>query len=159
MAEIPHLSVGRKEVWEVNFPNASDRICSKYTSKCIPMYEIVFKKIGFRLPFSPLFVTLLQWLELCPSQSHPFTLILRPLSWCASICESCLQKTCFLVFFFVRRETDRKGGRRWVTFCQGRRLFVDFEGGSTDFKERFLLVRPRTEVALSNVLKTIEKPH
>ena len=46
-----------------------------------------------------------------------------------------------------------------VTFRQDRRLFTDFEGGMIDFKERFLLVRPQTEVALSNVLKTVERPH
>jgi len=72
-AKISHLSVGRKEDWEVNFPNTSDQICSKYTANRIPMYETVFKEMGFRLSFSLLFVNLLQWLELCPSQFHPHT--------------------------------------------------------------------------------------
>jgi hypothetical protein len=37
-AEIPHLSVGRKEYWEVNFTNASDRICSEYTANRCSKY-------------------------------------------------------------------------------------------------------------------------
>jgi len=57
--EISYLSVGRKEDWEVNFLNTSERICSKYAANRIPMYETVFKVMGFKLPFSPLFVTLL----------------------------------------------------------------------------------------------------
>lgn len=65
--EIPHLSVGRKEDREVNFANTSDWICSKYDANRIPMYETIFKEMGFRLPFSSLYVTMLQWLELCHS--------------------------------------------------------------------------------------------
>lgn len=70
-SEVPHLLVGREEDWEVNFPQVSYRICSKYPAHRIPMYEMVFKDMYFRLPFSPLFVAVLQWLELCPSQLHP----------------------------------------------------------------------------------------
>lgn len=29
-----------------------------------------------------------------------------------------------------------KGGRKWVTLYQDKRLFADFEGGVADFKER-----------------------
>jgi len=114
----------------------------------------------FRLPFSPLFVALLQWLELCPSQLHPrsypyvkaFGLVCQYLRVSPS-------KDLFFSIFYVRREADNEDGRKWVTLCQSRKLFVDFEEGPPDFKGRFFLVRLRTEVALSNVLKMIERPH
>lgn len=158
--EIPHLSVGRKEDWEVNLPSTSDQICSKYTANCIPMYVTIFKEMGFTLPFSPLFVTLLQWMELFPSQlhSHSYPYVKAFDLVCQNLQVS-PYKDLFFSIFSVRIETDRKGRRKWVTLCQSRRLFADFEGGFTNFKERFLLVRPRTKVALSNVLKTIERPH
>lgn len=37
----------------------------------IPMYEAVFKEVGFRLPFSPFQVSVFEWLEMCPSQLKP----------------------------------------------------------------------------------------
>jgi hypothetical protein len=53
--EIPHLSVGRKEDWEVNFLSTSDRICSKYVANRIPMYETVFKEMGVQAPVLAVF--------------------------------------------------------------------------------------------------------
>jgi len=93
-AEIPHLSVGRKEDWEVSFPNTSDRICSKYIVDRIPMFETVFKEIGFRLPFSPIQISLFQRLALCPSQLHlnsyPFIKAFELV--CQYLCVSPLQR-------------------------------------------------------------------
>ena len=160
-AEIPHLSFGRKEDWEVNFPSTLYRIFSKYTANCIPMYEMVFKEMGFRLPFSPFQISLFQWLALSPSQLHPksypfikaFELVYRYL--CVSP-----SKDLYFNVFSVRRDTNRKGGRKWGCFRQNENLFDAFGVCTVDsFKERFFLVRPRTEAALSNVLKTIEGPH
>jgi len=44
-------------------------------------------------------------------------------------------------------------------FRQDKKLFDAFEGEADNFKEQFFLVRSRTEVSLSNVLNTVERPH
>jgi len=118
------------------------------------------KRWGFKPLLSPLFVTLLQWLELCPSQLHPHSYpYVKAFKLLCQYLRVKLSKDLFFSIFSVRRETDRKGGRRWISFDQSKRLFAEFEGGSTVFKDRFFLVRPWTKVALSNVLKMIERPH
>jgi len=46
-AKIPHCLIGRREDWEVNLPNTSDRICSRFSANRIPMYEAFFPRDGF----------------------------------------------------------------------------------------------------------------
>jgi len=46
-----------------------------------------------------------------------------------------------------------------VSFRQRTVLFKAFTSEATKFQTRFSLVRPRTEVALSSVLKVVERPH
>jgi len=45
---------GRSEDWEVILPSNSDRVCSQHRENKFPMYKVVFKDMGFRLPFSNL---------------------------------------------------------------------------------------------------------
>jgi len=45
--EIPFSSIGRSEDWEVLLPSTSDLVCSEYENHVFPMYEVVFKHIGF----------------------------------------------------------------------------------------------------------------
>jgi len=145
----------------VNFPSTSDQICSKYVANYIPTSEAVFKEMGFRLPFSPFQVGLFQWLELCPSQLHPNSYpFIKAFKLVCQYLHVSPSKDLFFSIFFVRWETNIKGGLKWVSFRQNERLFDAFELGTADgFKEWFFLMRPRTKIALSNMLKTIEKPH
>jgi len=68
---IPRCFIGRREDWEMIPPTISDRVCSQFLVNRIPMYEAVFREMGFRLPFSPFHVGVFEWLELCPSQLNP----------------------------------------------------------------------------------------
>lgn len=69
--EIPFSSVGRSEDWEVVLLRTSNRVCSEYENHIFPMYEVVFKDMGFQLPFSDFQRVLLCWTKLSPSQIHP----------------------------------------------------------------------------------------
>jgi len=70
-ARIPRCLIGGREDWEMIPPTISDRICSQFLANHIPMYETVFREMGFRLPFSSFQVIVFEWLELCPSQLTP----------------------------------------------------------------------------------------
>jgi len=71
--EIPYSSVGRAEDGEVVLPGTSDRVCSEYENHVFPMYEVVFKDMGFQLPFSDFQREVLCWTKLKPSQVHPIS--------------------------------------------------------------------------------------
>ncbi|PNX69348.1 hypothetical protein L195_g064390, partial [Trifolium pratense] len=45
------------EDFEVRIPTARHRICSNWAWGTIPMYEIAFKHLGIRLPFTDLEVS------------------------------------------------------------------------------------------------------
>jgi len=68
--EIPFSSVDRNEDWEVVLPSTSDRVCSKYKNYIFHIYEVVFKDMGFQLPFSNFEREVLRWTKLSPSQIH-----------------------------------------------------------------------------------------
>jgi len=70
-ARIPRCLIGRREDWEIILPTISDRVCSRFSAICIPMYEAVFQEMGFRFPFCSLQVSVFDWMELCPSQLSP----------------------------------------------------------------------------------------
>ena len=65
----------------------------------------------------------------------------------------------FFALFTIQRGLDKDGGHTWVSFRQRTVLFEAFTSEVTKFQTRFFLVRPRTEVALSSVLKVVERPH
>jgi len=69
-SKIPFSSVSRSEDWEVVLPT-SDRVCSEYENHVFPMYDVVFKDMGFRLCFSNFQREVLCWTKLSPSQIHP----------------------------------------------------------------------------------------
>ena len=52
-------------------PTSDARICSEFTEYAFPMYEIVFRDLGLRLPFSDLQAGVFNHLNLAPSQLHP----------------------------------------------------------------------------------------
>jgi hypothetical protein len=52
VGEAPFDSIGEVGDWELVLPSTSDRVCSEHENYVFPMYEVVFKDMGFRLPFS-----------------------------------------------------------------------------------------------------------
>lgn len=156
---VPHYPIDRKEDWEILLPKAADRVCSRFPRDRFPMYETTFKEVGFRLPFSSFQIGVLEWLEVCPSQLRPdcfaymsaFELVCRFLRLSAS-------RDLFFAIFAVRRNLDTDGGCSWVSFYQRTSLFEVFGAGVAEFRERFFLVRPRTETALQSVSKMVDRP-
>jgi hypothetical protein len=57
--KILYSSIGRREDWRVNLPRTSGRVCLQYTRNRFPMYEVIFKDVGFRLPFSSFQISVL----------------------------------------------------------------------------------------------------
>jgi hypothetical protein len=118
------------------------------------MYEATFKEVSFRLPFSSFQISVLEWLEVCPSQLRPdcFAYMMAFESVCRFL-RLHASKDLFFAIFTVRRDLDKDGGFNWVSFCQRTVLFEAFGSGVAGFSEGFFLVRPKTEVAISSVLK------
>ena len=146
-SEIPFSSVGRYEDWEVVLPCISDRVCSKYENYVFPMYEVVFKDMSFRLPFSDFQREVFRWTKLSPSQIHPNSYaFMRAFELVCKYLEVPAFKNVFYTIFTVQREND------WVSFRQTKKMFEIFAGKVRSFKERFLLVRPKSEAALNTLL-------
>jgi len=124
------------------------------------MYEAVFREMGFRLPFSSFQVSVFEWLELCPSQLNPASFAyLKAFELVCYFLRLPATKELFLAIFTIQRGLDKDGGFNLVSFRQRQVLFEVFTSETMRFQERFFLVRPRTEVALNNVLKVVECPH
>jgi hypothetical protein len=122
------------------------------------MYEATFKDVGFRLPFSPFQISVLEWLEVCPSQLRPdcFAYMMAFESVCRFL-QLIVFKDLFFTIFTVRRNVGKDGGFNWVSFHQRIALFEAFGSGVTRFHERFFLIRPKTEAAIISVLKVVER--
>ena len=58
----------------VMLPSTNARICSVYPNYSFAMYEIAFKDLGLRLPFTDFQTGVFMHLELAPSQLHPNSL-------------------------------------------------------------------------------------
>ena len=156
--EVPFKKVGDSSDWEQLVPSTSDRICSRFSDHCIPMYEVVFKEMGFRFPFTKFERGIIQWLDLAPSQLHPnafpfmraFELTCQHLGLTATT-------SFFFSVFALQRATGRGGGWTWVSFRQPKKFFDPFTDSVRGFKERYFLVRPKTSVARTNVLDTVKR--
>jgi len=157
---IPRCLIGRREDWEIILPTTSDRICSRFPANYIPMYEDVFREMGFRLPFSSFQVSVFEWLELCPSQLTPNSFAyLNTFELVCSFLRLPTTRELFFAIFTIQRGLDKDGGFNCMSFRQLQVLFEVFNSETTKFQARFFLVRPRTKVALSSVLKVMECPH
>jgi len=158
--KIPRCLIGKKEDWEINLPTISDKICSCFCASRVPMYEAVFQEVGFRLPFSAFQVSVFEWMELCPSQlsQNSFAYLMAFELVCCFL-RLPATKELFFAIFAVQRGLDKNGRHNWVSFRQRKMLFEAFNSETTKFQRRFFLVRPRTEVALSSVMKVVEHPH
>jgi hypothetical protein len=112
------------------------------------MYEVVFKDIGFRLPFSNFQREVLRWTKLSPTQIHPNSYaFMRAFELLCDYLRIPASKNVFFSFFTVQRGTD------WVSFRQTQKMFEIFAGKVRNFKERFILIRPSSAAALDNLLE------
>lgn len=57
--------------WVVSIPEVDEHVCSTYSPDLIPMYEIVFCEMGFRVSFTDFQIVVFNHLELAPNQLHP----------------------------------------------------------------------------------------
>ncbi|MCI39099.1 hypothetical protein A2U01_0060328, partial [Trifolium medium] len=66
--------ISSSEDWEIRIPGSSRRICSAWGWGTIPMYEIAFQQLGYRIPFTDLETAVFGHLRVSPSQLHPNSL-------------------------------------------------------------------------------------
>jgi len=151
VGEIPFGSIGEVGDWELVLPSTSDRVCSEYENHAFPMYEVVFKDMGFRLPFSNFQREMLRWTKLSPSQIHPNSYaFMRAFELVCDYLRIPTSKNVFFFFFTVQR------GANWVSFRQTQKMFEIFAWKVRSFKESFFLVRPRSEAALDTLLEAVK---
>jgi len=152
MGEIPFTSVGKIEDWEVVLPSTSDRVCSEYNNYVFPLYEVVFKDMGFQLPLSDFQREVLHWTKLSPSQIHPNSYVfMRAFELVCQHLRVPPLKNLFYTIFTVQRGAD------WVSFRQTKKMFEIFTGKVQSFKERFFLVRPKSDAALDTLLEAAKE--
>jgi hypothetical protein len=65
--EAPFDLIGEGRDWELILPSTSNRVCSEYENSVFPMYEVIFKDMGFRLLFSNFQREVLRWTKLSPT--------------------------------------------------------------------------------------------
>ena len=105
--EIPFSSIGRSEDWEVLLPSTCDRVCSEYENHVFPMFEVVFKDMGFRLPFSYFQREVFRWTKLSPSQIHPNSYaFMRAFELLCEYLKVPTFKNVFFTIFIVQRGND-----------------------------------------------------
>ncbi|MCI18164.1 hypothetical protein A2U01_0039316, partial [Trifolium medium] len=67
-------NISTSEDWEIRIPESSRRICTAWGWGTIPMYEIAFQQLGYRMPFTDLETEVFGHLRVSPSQLHPNSL-------------------------------------------------------------------------------------
>ena len=115
------------------------------------MYEIAFKDLGLKLPFSDFQVGVFNHLELALSQLHPnsiafiraFELTCRFLRIGATI-------PLFFRVFHLQRQS-RGGRHNWVSLKQSKRMFRMYMDSVRGFKDKWYVMRPITQTALDSV--------
>jgi hypothetical protein len=151
VGEAPFGTIREVGDWELVLPSTSDRVCSEYENYVFPMYEVVFKDMGFRHPFSNFQRDVLRWTKLSPTQIHPNSYaFMRAFELLCDYLRIPASKNVFFSFFTVQR------GANWVSFRQTQKMFEIFAGKVRSFKERFFLVRPKSVAALHNLLEVAE---
>jgi hypothetical protein len=150
--EAPFDLIGEGRDWELIMLSKSDRVCSEYENYAFPMYEVVFKDMGFRLPFSNFQREVLHWTKLSPTQIHPNSYaFMRAFELLCDYLRIPTSKNVFFSFFTVQRGTD------WVSFRQTQKMFEIFAGKIRSFKERFFLVWPKSTAAQDNLLQAAKE--
>ena len=118
-AETPFCSIRRDEDLEVVIPSTSDIVCSQFPNYSFPMYEVVFKDVGFRLSFIDFQREVFRWTKLSPPPPA-FELVCQHLEIDPS-------KNLFFTVFIVQQGVGRGGGSGWVFFRQ-KEMFGIFAG-------------------------------
>ncbi|PNY10130.1 hypothetical protein L195_g006699 [Trifolium pratense] len=155
--------------FEVRIPTSRRRICSVWSWGTIPMYEIAFKHLGFKLPFSDLEVSIFRHLLVAPSQLHPNALaFIRAFELTCDHLGLGPTLPLFFYHFGLQRSCprgekakgkavkgaevpDTKGG--WVSFRQRERLFDMYEESVRGFKDLYYGVRPITLKGWQNFVR------
>ena len=104
----------RREDWEVYIPAAVHRICSIYEADCIPVFDIWFRELGFRLPFTDLQVGIFDHLRLAPSQLHPNVIaFIRAFEIVCEYLKIGVTLPLFFHIFCLQRSSDKLDGVVW----------------------------------------------
>jgi hypothetical protein len=118
VGEAPFGTIGEVRDWELVLPSTSSKVCSEYDNHVFPMYEVVFKDMGFRLPFSHFQREVLRWTKLSPTQIHPNSYaFMRAFELLCDYLHIPASKNVLFSFFTVQRGTD------WVSFRQTQKMF------------------------------------
>ncbi|CAJ2637853.1 unnamed protein product [Trifolium pratense] len=157
------------EDFEVRIPTARHRICGNWAWGTIPMYEIAFKHLGIRLPFTDLEVSIFRHLHLAPSQLHPNSLaFIKAFEKTAEYLGLGPTLPLFFYHFGLQRSCPRgeqakgklaKGApvpstkHGWVSLRQRKRLFDMFDESVRGFKSVFYGVRPITTKGWNNFVR------
>lgn len=101
-------------------------MCDTYTHNLIPMYEIVFREMGFRVSFTDFLISDFNHLELAPSQLHPNSIaFLRAFELTCQHLNIRVIVSLFIYYFTVQRKTEH-GRWGWVSLKHSKRLFRPF---------------------------------
>ncbi|KAL5058119.1 hypothetical protein RYX36_029723, partial [Vicia faba] len=134
-------------------PSIDARICSEFTEYGFPMYEIMFRDLGLKLPFSDFQAGVFCHLNLAPSQLHPnsiafllaFELTCRFLRIGAKI-------PLFFRVFHLQRQS--RGGRHSkVSLKHSKRLFKMYMDLVRGFKDKWYVLQPVTHTALDSLFE------
>ncbi|PNX61304.1 hypothetical protein L195_g060603, partial [Trifolium pratense] len=131
--------------WETHLPEEGKRICSPFTDDGFAMYELAFKELGFKLPFSRFECEVFGRLKVAPSQLHPnsmafiraYPILCRYLNVEATV------PLFFHIFKIQKQIVEEKQG--WVSLkhCSAK-IFKMFVESARGFKERYYVVKPVT---------------
>lgn len=138
------IDPARNVDWEVRIPFVKPKICSLYEEN-IPMYDVIFKDIGFRVPFLDFQKEVFKWLKLAPSHFHPN---LMAFIMAFEMMWGNLNLNLNIAFFFLvlnlQRGMDHDGGKIWVSLKQNTQFFNIITNFIRGFKDKYFAVRPIT---------------
>ncbi|MCI06482.1 hypothetical protein A2U01_0027542, partial [Trifolium medium] len=144
------------EDWEVRISSVSRRICSSFKWGTIPMYQIAFEHMGYRMPFTDFEMAVFYNLELSPSQLLPnYLAFIQAFEITTSHLE--IVPTILLFFHTFHLQRSRPKGEvankfGWVSLKQNKRLFEMYEESVRGFKEKYYLVLPITSAGWRSIV-------
>ena len=108
------------------------------------------------LPFNDFQVGVFQWLQLAPFQLHPNALaFMRAFELvCQYLQIGVMLPLVFRIFHLQRQSIE--GGQAWVSFKQFGKLFPSYLESICHFKERYFVMKPLTDVAVTSLYERSE---